>query len=121
MVGMVVLAAVLDAAGKDAAVAVAVAAIAVLIASYVWLGVVVVRAFGDADAMNRVRRRGRTHIAIMFGTPLVLVAAHPWGMATVALAGVMFLCQSLFTHAMIVAGLIMQRRARRTPPASEAH
>jgi hypothetical protein len=108
------LAVLIEAAGKG--VAVAVAAIATLVASYVRIGRLTVHSFGDEDARERVQRAGRAHILIMLGTPLVLIAAHPWGMATFAVAGAVLICQVLFVHAMIVAGLILQRRARMTPP-----
>jgi hypothetical protein len=111
-----VLAALIEGAGKSVAVAVAVAAIAVLVASYVWTVLLTVRSFGVEDASERLQRRGRAHILIMLGTPVVVIAAHPWGVATFAVVGGLLVCQLLFVHAMIVAGLILQRRARRTPP-----
>jgi uncharacterized membrane protein len=52
----------------------------------------------------------------MFGAPLVVMAAHPWGPATVAVAaGAWVVCHVVFLHWTIVAGLILRRRARRSP------
>ena len=79
IVVVLALGALIEAAGKSVAVAVSVAAIAFLVASCVWTGLVTVRSAGDEDAIEQVQRRGRTHIGIMFGAPLVLIAAHPWG------------------------------------------
>jgi hypothetical protein len=116
IVGMV-LAVAIEAAGRGVAVAVAVAAISVLVASYVWIGLLTVRAIGDEEAIERARHGSRTHIPIMFGAPLVVLAAHPWGLASFAVAiGALVVCQLLFLHAMIVAGLIRQRRTRRPAP-----
>jgi putative flippase GtrA len=105
-----------EAAGQDVAVAVAIAAIAALVASYVRIGLLTLRSLGQPDATERMERRGRAHLLIMLGAPLVVLAARPWGMATIAVAGAMFLCQPLFLHAMVVAGLLRQRRAHRSPP-----
>jgi hypothetical protein len=123
VVGMGVLSAAIAAAGRGVAIAVAVTAIAVLVASYVWMGLVAVqagrqraRSLGDEDTSDRARHL-RAHLSIVFGMPLVVIAAHPWGMATIAVAfGVMVACQVVFLHALIVAGLILRRRAGTPPP-----
>jgi hypothetical protein len=109
------IAALTEAAGKAAAVAIAVAAVAVLVASYVWIGLLTVRSRGDEGARERVRRWGRAHILIMLGAPLVVIAAHPWGMATIVVAGAVLLCQLVFVHTVIAVGLILRRRARKPP------
>jgi hypothetical protein len=109
VVGVAVLWVAIDAAGRDVAVAVAAAAIAVLVASYVRRGLVAVRSFGDEDACESLRRMALAHVRIMLATPLVLIAAHPWGPATVVAAfGVVGVCHFLFFYTMIVAGLILQ-------------
>jgi hypothetical protein len=112
-----VLAALIEAAGKDVAVAVTVAALVVLIGSYVRIGLLTARSFEDEDAKERLPRQAETHFLIMLGAPMVIVAAHPWGLATVAVAGAVLLFQLVFVHTMIVAGLIRQGRVRKTPPA----
>lgn len=117
-----VLAVVLEAAGEDVQLAVAVAAIAVLVASYASIGLLAVRLFRgrsaeDEEAGRRaLRRRTRVHFPILLATPLVILAAHPWGMASVAVAfGILGVGQALFLHVMLVVGFILKRRARTTP------
>jgi hypothetical protein len=102
--------ALVEAAGHEAAVAVALAAIALLIGSYVSTVVIAVRSFGKEDARDRMLRWGRVQLVFMFITPLVLIAAHPWGMATFAVLGAVLILQPLFAHGMVIVGLIVQRR-----------
>jgi hypothetical protein len=117
-VGMILIAMVVDTAGHGVALAVAVTAIAILVGSYVRVGLLVMRAYRDEDTRKlALHRRTRVHLPIMFGAPLVVMAAHPWGVASFAVAmGGLMLCQVVFLHWMIVAGLILRRRARTTPP-----
>ena len=107
------LAALIDAAGKGAAVMVSVTAMAALFASYVWIVVLGLRSPRDEDAKERLLRWGRAHMVIMIGMPVVLIAAHPWGPATIAVGGGMLIgCHFLYIHTMLVASFILKRRAR---------
>jgi hypothetical protein len=110
------LALLIDAAGHRVAVAVAVAALAALAASYVRIWRLTVRSLGAENAKERLERAGLAHMLIMLSTPLIVIAAHPWGTATFVVAGGVLLLQPLFLHATIVAGLIRQRRAGKTRP-----
>ena len=118
VVGMIALAMVLEAAGGGAALAVAIGAIVVLVGSYARVLVVAIRATGDEDARkHRLQTLTRTHLPIVAGTPLVIMAAHPWGTASLAVAfGTLAAGQVLFLHALLVAGLILRRRSRGTSP-----
>jgi hypothetical protein len=61
---------VIEAAGRPVALAVAITAIVVLAASYMWFGVLVVRSLGDLDATKRKPLpRARAAIPMMFGMP----------------------------------------------------
>jgi putative flippase GtrA len=99
------LALLMEEAGHGVAVSVAVAAIATLVGSYVLNARVRVRSLEDEDTKARLQHRVRTHVLIMFGAPLLVLAAHPWGKATFAVAGGMLVLQAVFTHAMIAVGL----------------
>jgi hypothetical protein len=77
------------------------------------IGVLSMRSFGDTEPSERVLRAARTHTLIFFGAPLIVMAAHPWGTASFVVAGCLLLCQALFLHVTIVAGLIMRGRARK--------
>jgi hypothetical protein len=50
---------------------------------------------------------------IFFAAPLIVMAAHPWGTVSFVVAGCLLLCQALFLHVTIVAGLIRRGRARK--------
>jgi hypothetical protein len=112
------LALLLEEAGHGVALAVAIAALAAVPVSYALIGLAIIRSYGHEDANKReMQRRARAHIPIMFGMPLVVIAAHPWGLASGAVALMaMFLCQGLFLHTIIVTGLILRRRDRATTP-----
>lgn len=108
------LAAGLDAAGDGIALGVAIAALAALVLSYVRFSIVAMRAFGDEDATERVRRAGRIHIPVVFAAPLVVTAAWAWGPASVAVGfGALMLCQILFMHFFLIIGVAMRRRGGR--------
>jgi hypothetical protein len=117
VVGVGLLSSLIEAAGQDVALAVAIAAIALLVASYVWAVLTAVRSPGPEHASEVLQRRARVLIPVQIATPLVVLAAHPWGIATLPVAfGVLFVCHLLFIHALLVAGFILQRRARQAPP-----
>ena len=101
-----------EAADRTVGLAVAIAAIAVLVGSYVSVATLVVRAAGDEQASERIRSlRFRAHIPIMLIAPMVIMAAHPWGMATVAVAaGLLALCHWFFLHAMFIVAFVLHRR-----------
>ncbi|HEX8744576.1 MAG TPA: hypothetical protein VF712_15730 [Thermoleophilaceae bacterium] len=108
------LALLLEEAGDDAALAAAVAAIAVLVGSWVRVWVLAVRSGTDEDARSRLRDRIRPHVPIIIAAPLVIVAAHPWGTVSYAVAlGIGILCQFLFLHSLLVANFVWRWRARR--------
>lgn len=97
--------------------ALALAALVALPASFASRLLAALRAARARQSGEQVQVRIRAHVAIMAIAPLVVMGAHPWGTASIAVAfGALVLCQVLFLHALIVAGLIMQRRARTTPP-----
>jgi putative flippase GtrA len=99
----------------DVVVAMALAAITAIIASYSWMGVLTFRAAGNEQGSERKRRYMRVHALILGGAALVLATAHPWGPATMALGcGVVVGCHVLYIQAIIIGGLILQRRAGRT-------
>jgi len=109
-----VLSVLLEAARKGVALAVALAAIAALVGSYLATWILAFRSLGREDAKERMERRARVHFAIMCGMPLVIIAARPWGPVSFAVAGgVLMVCQFLSIHAMLVTGLVHRRRARR--------
>ena len=122
-VALGVVAALIEEAGHGVALAVAIAGLAALVGSYVSIGVAGVRiakriAAGEEDGRERLQRRVPIHMAIVVGGPGLVCAAHPWGMASIAVAaGARVLCQVVYLHATIVAGLILRRRARTAPPA----
>ena len=120
-----VVAVVVQTAGKEVALGVAITAIVLLVSSYLWtwlltfrIGSYRARSLGDDDERvrrlgERVRRRAPVHMAIMCGAPLVILAAHPWGRATIAVAfGVLVVCHFLFLHALIITGFVLKRRAQ---------
>jgi hypothetical protein len=120
-----VVAVVVQAAGKEVALGVAITAIVLLVSSYLWtcrltfrIASYRARSLGHDDERvrrqgERVRRRTPVHMAIMCGAPLVILAAHPWGRATIAVAfGVPVVCHFLFLYALIITGLVMKRRAQ---------
>jgi hypothetical protein len=114
---VIALRALIETAGKGVAVTVLVAALAALVVSYVWTAVLTMRLIGREDAKARLLRRGRAHILMMLGMPLVLIAAHPWGLATFAIGGgILVVCQVILSHGMVVAAFILRRRAGATPP-----
>jgi hypothetical protein len=115
LAGTLALSALLQAAPHAVRLAVALAALAALALSYLWLGATMVRAYGsDEAAVERVRRRVRLHGAVVLAVPLVLFAARPWGLATVAIGGIaVVLTQASYTHVMLLAGLLRARRERR--------
>jgi len=117
VVSMDVLSAALRAAGKGVALGVAIAALAAMVLSYVRIAVLVVRAHGDERQAKRVRAAARVHMAVMCGGPLVVSVARPWGDVSIAIGfGAMMLLQVVFLHWIVVAGMVLQRRARRTRP-----
>jgi hypothetical protein len=100
-----------EAAGKRVAAGVAIATLAVLVAVYLWTGLLMVRAVRDQRARELLKRRGYAPASAMIATPLILIAAHPWGAATLVVgAGAMVGCQ-FFLHATIVVVAIRGRRA----------
>lgn len=111
--------AVIHAAGRQVAIAVAVAALVGLVGSYVRLTVLIVRvaqlraraaAAGD-DAAEYIRRPSRVHFAMVVVAPLLVLSSRPWGNATFVVAGgTMLGCQILFVHALVVAGVVFRRR-----------
>ena len=118
------LALVLDAASKDVQVAVAFSAIGLLLVSYMRLGVLSVRsvkaarASGDKQVDERTRRRMVLHFPVMVFAPFVVLAAHPWGDITVAIAAMLtFVPHMLYMHVMLIVGFAMKRRERKAPPA----
>jgi hypothetical protein len=118
IVAAIVLWVVLEAAGRPVALAVAIGAIVALVAGYVWCGVLLVRSFDDKNAHMRARlRRSRALFPMMFGTPLVVIAAHPWGKVSVLIGtGAVVLCQFLFAWTITIAFLVLRRRPRTAPP-----
>jgi hypothetical protein len=113
VVGLIGLTALLDRAGNEAATVVAIAAIVAVCVSYVRMGVIALRARGATEPSEGMLRAAKIHMVIAFGAPFVVLAAHPWGTASFVVAGALLLFQPLFLHAMVVAGLILQRRARK--------
>ena len=107
-----------EAAGKSVEVAVAVAALALLVAVYLGTGLVMLRAARDPRARDLLQRRGYVPIFAMVATPLILIAAHPWGVATFAVGGGAMVACQLFLHAMIVVAAVRGRfnpRSARPP------
>ena len=112
VVGTLGLGLAINAAGHGVAVAVTITALVILVATYAGTGILILRSMHDEGARERVRRLGLAPLAVMMATPLVLTAAHPWGVATIALGfGAMVACQ-LFLHGMIVVASIRHGRAR---------
>jgi hypothetical protein len=108
----------LEAAGRSVALGVAIAALAAMVLSYVRMAVMIMRAYGDEQAAERVRRYSPMHMAIVFAAPLVVTAAWPWGPASVAVGfAALMVCQFVFLHVGVAVTLVRQRRARRAPPA----
>jgi putative flippase GtrA len=106
----------IDAAGRQVAVVAAVTALAAMVASYAWTAVLSFRLFGQDDARDRLRRWARVHLAIIATAPLVLLAAHPWGPATLALGmGVWVVGHFLYMQSVLITGLVRRRRAGATP------
>ena len=106
----------IGAAGHGVALAVAVTALAVLVAVYVGAGLLMLRALRDQRARELLQRRGQMPVLVMLATPLILIAAHPWGAATMVVGlGVMLACQ-FFLHAMVVVVAIRGRRTGTTRP-----
>jgi hypothetical protein len=111
---------VLEEAGMGAQVAVAVAAIAALVLSYVWLIVASLRAGrrlaagedeGEVSASTRRQVRWIPVVLMLF--PFLMLAARPWGMATIAVAGGAYvLSHFAYIHVILVAGLMQRRRTR---------
>jgi hypothetical protein len=101
------------AAGKGVAVAATVVALAMVVTAYVGSALLILRLPGDQRAEELLRRWGSAPVVIMFGASLVVIAAHPWGIATAAVGlGVMFASQ-LSIHAAIVVVALRQRRSSR--------
>jgi amino acid permease len=119
VVGTGVLAVAVEAAGKGVALAVATAAIAAMVLSYVSMIVILVRGYADGDttgehATERVRRRSFIHMLVAFTMPYVVVAAHPWGIASIAVGfGVLVACQAVLLHVTIILQVLDGRRRRR--------
>jgi hypothetical protein len=118
VLGTAVLAVAMQAAGKDVGLGVAIAALTAMVLSYARMAVLAVRAYGDEHAVKRVRTSAPRHMAVQLGGPLVVTAAGPWGVLSPVIGfGAMMFLQVIFMHWIVVAGMIVQRRARRTPPA----
>ena len=124
LVALVPLALVLDAADRSVQLAVAIAAIALVFASYVRLGVLgaqaakAARASGEKTVSERTRRRLAWHMPVVIFAPLVVVAAHPWGEVSFAVAGALLIVpHMLYMHTLLVVGAVMKRRERKAPPA----
>ena len=122
LVGVPVLWAVFEAAPHEVAVGVSVAAIAALVGYYVYAGVVVLRearrgpgaAEDDEARKAAIRGRLRYLMPMVIGVPMLVFAAHPWGIASVVVGfAALILCQFLFLHITLAAGFILQRRSRR--------
>jgi hypothetical protein len=111
-VSAALLAVALEPASQGARLAVALAAIAALVLSYVSIGAAALRAYRD-EAAGPSQRRSLAHLLIVAGTPLVVFAAHPWGIASVAVGfGVLAVCQVVFLHVTLVVAFALKRRAR---------
>jgi predicted MFS family arabinose efflux permease len=115
IVGSIVAAAVavallVEATGKGVALATAVAAIVACIAVTLRVVLLLVRAAGDPNASERLRRfRFGPHVGILVGAPIIVAAAHPWGVASAAVGGTLLLVCHLI---LVVGSVTLHRRAR---------
>jgi hypothetical protein len=123
VIGALALAAALEPAGEGVRLGVAIAAMAATVLAYAWMGATVVRAYrrvyGDDEAGKRaVWRRGRIVMLLMVVTPLVVAAAHPWGLPASILVGygAVFLCSLIFTKVTLIASLVLRGRPRPAAP-----
>jgi hypothetical protein len=118
VLGVVVLAVAVQAVGNGVGLGIAIAALTAMVVSHVRIAVMSVRAYGDEQGVERMRASAPMHAAVAYGGPLVVTGAGPWGVLNpvIGFGTVMFL-QVIFVHWIVVAGMIVQRRARRTPPA----
>ena len=104
----------LAAGGQSVALVVAIAAIAVLVLSYMRVGVLIARAPRDERARRQLARERRHHARVMLYAPLIVFASHPWGWDTIGvILAVGLLCQVVFTQAAANVVLMRGRRARR--------
>jgi hypothetical protein len=106
-----------DAAGQDVRLAGAIGVLAALAVSTVLTIALMVRvAKGGTDEETSKRlmlRRAKWHGPILFATPLFVYAAHPWGLASIAVgAGALVACQAITLHAAIIVGVLFRKRAR---------
>jgi hypothetical protein len=116
VVGTAVLAVVLHAAGKPGALGVAIAAMTAMVLLYVRIAVMVVRAYGDEQAPERVLRYVRKRVPATAAVPLVVTAAWPWGPASPYVGlGAFVLCIFILARFVTLAGVVHMRRARRKP------
>jgi hypothetical protein len=112
------LAVAIEAAGHDVAVGVTFAAIAVLVISYGRIGVAMTRGFTQSEteqkeSVARINRWVRFHMFVVLGFPLVVMAAHPWGIETIVVAAGGLAAQGMFLNVMVLAGHLAKRRAQR--------
>jgi putative flippase GtrA len=110
-----VLGAAFEAAGREVAAAVTIAALVALFVAYAGTALLMLRSAADPRARELLRRRGVVPFVTMLGTTLILIAAHPWGMATFAVGGGAIVGCQFLLHATVV---VMAIRHRRTGTAS---
>lgn len=104
-----------EAAGQNVRLAGAIAGIVVLVGSYVRVALLFIRASRqDDEEPEWLRRRVRPHYYVMFGAPVFIFAAHPWGVATGLVAwGTFLVCQILLSHVLVVGSIMRGRRQAR--------
>lgn len=115
IMGSVIAAAVLvallvEATGKGVAIAIAAVAIFVCLGQSVWFVRLLLRAARDEDAVDLRRVRFPVHAAIVIAGPWLVAAAHPWGMASLAVGGALLIVCHLITTA---GSVLLHTRVRR--------
>jgi hypothetical protein len=107
-----VLTVVFEAAGREVATAATIGALVALFAAYAGAALLMLRSAADPRARELLRRRGLVPFVVMLLTTLILVSAHPWGVATFAVGGGALVGCQLLLHATVVVMAIRHRRGR---------
>jgi heme/copper-type cytochrome/quinol oxidase subunit 3 len=107
-----VLTVVFEAAGREVATAATIGALVALFAAYAGAALLMLRSAADPRARELLRRRGLVPFVVMLLTTLILVSAHPWGVATFAVGGGALVGCQLLLHATAVVMAIRHRRGR---------
>ena len=101
-----------EAVGQQVAAAVTIAALVLLFAVYAATAMLMLRSARDPRARELLQRRGILPFLVLLATTLILVAAHPWGMATFAVGGGALVGCQFLLHATVVVMAIRHRRDR---------